>query len=256
MQRTNNDCVYVSADKDDLANREYEPAYMAILSAYQNYKGHLSFRSFKEVCRHETGKGYSYVDRHCRKFVECGVVSMEDGVIHNPINAQRAEGGEEALKVFIEIDMDTFQWLLDQKNERLFKTYVCLRGLWEYSKSRKDGRKPYFYYSGKNGLSARLGYNPNSQTVIGSLKENVALLERVGIISTSTDRIVLGNEANLTKVIVLDTVRPYDEHLAKDMEEYRREKEAAPKKVVEAPRPQEKVAFGKPFKRQIEDFHF
>lgn len=256
MQRTNNDCVYVSADMDELANKDYEPTYMAILSAYQNYEGNLSLRSFREACRHETGRGYSYIDRHCRKFVECGVVSMENDVIHNPINAQRAESGEDTLKTFVEIDMDTFQWLLDQKDERLFKTYVCLRGLWDYSKARKDGRKPFFYYSGRNGLSARIGCSPNSKTVIGSLKEDVALLERVGIISTNIDRIILGNEANFTKVIVLDTVRPYDEHLAKDMEEYRRDKEVASKMVVEAPRPQEKVAFGKPFKRQVEDFHF
>lgn len=256
MERTNNDCVYVSADKDELADKTYEPAYAAILSAYQNYEGYLSLRSFREVCRHETGKGYSYVDRHCRKLTDCGVVSVENGVIHNPINAQRAEGGEKMPKVFVEIDMDTFQWLLDQKDERLFKTYVCLRALWDYFKLKKNSRKPYFYYSGKSGLAAKMGYSPSSQTVIDHIKANVALLERVGIINTSTDKMVLGNEANLTKVIVLDTVRPYDEHLARDMEEYRKEKEETPKKVVEEPRPQEKVAFGKPFKRQVEDFKF
>ena len=244
MQRTNNDCVYVSADKDELANKEYEPTYMAILSAYQSYDGNLSVRSFREVCRHETGRGYSYVDRHCRKLMECGVVSVENGVIHNPVNARRAKGGEDTLKTFVEIDMDTFQWLLDQGDERLFKTYVCLRGLWEYSKARKGGRKPFFYYSGENGLSARIGCGPSSQTVIDSLKERVALLERVGIISTSTDRMVLGNEANLTKVVVLDAMRPYDGHLARDMEGM----EVVPGKSRE----REQEASG----RQTGDFHF
>lgn len=248
--------VCVASDGVQLADKNYEPMFAGILSLYQTFDGKLSKKSFREVCRKETGKGYSYVDRHCRKLLECGVVSVEGEVIHNPVNAKTATGRKGDSGQYVRLDMSTFRWLLDQKDERLFKTYVCLRALWDYFESRGNGRKPYFYYSGKNGLSARIGCNPNSQTIIGSLKGKVTLLESVGIISTSTDRIVLGNEANLTKVIVLDTMRPYDEHLAKDMEEYRREKEAAPKKAVEEPRPQERMAFGKPFKRQVEDFHF
>lgn len=248
--------VCVASDGAQLADKNYEPMFAGILSLYQTFEGRLSKRAFREVCRKETGKGYSYVDRHCRKLFECGVVSVEGETIVNPVNAKTATNGKGDSGQYVRLDMSTFRWLLDQKDEKLFKTYVCLRALWDYFKSRGDGRKPYFYYSGKSGLAARMGYKPSSKTVIGSLKEDVALLERVGIISTSTDRIILGNEANYTKVIVLDTMRPYDEHLAKDMEEYRKEKEAAPKRAVETPMPQERVAFGKPFKRQVEDFKF
>lgn len=229
-----------------LASRDYDTLMTAIAATNQSFEGMISKSWLKRAARDVLGYSYYQANQHAKNLVSLGVL-REDGKDYRfSINPQAALNGDMAPFVYGTFDRNTINYFFEKKDSTYLRYYLYLVKRSE-SFFKNNRERPFFYYGGRRGASASLGYNPNSPSVAERLKEYTNMLVKDGLLQCHRTMRPFGGDRD-TIVVEIDTIGYYTKTTAKDPFEIPASEDTIP--LGETPVIKKKVT------SQEEDFQF
>lgn len=190
-----------------LASRKYDTMMMLIALKNQSYDGLISKRWLKKTAREMLGYSYYQANQHAKNMVSIGVLEDRGNEYHCPINAQAAENKDSLAFVYGTLDSNTANYFLHHRDSDYLRYYLYLMKRTD-AFFRNNRERPFFYYGGKHGALASLGYNPNSPSVIQKLKGYNETLREDGMLYCHRVLRPFGGDRD-TIVVEIDEIRPY-----------------------------------------------
>ena len=153
-----------------LASRKYDTMIMLIALKNQSYEGLISKKWLKKAAREVLGYSYYQANQHTKDMVSLGVLQDRGSEYYCPINAQAADNRDTVEFVYGTLDSNTANYFLERGDSNYLRYYLYLVKRAD-AFFRNNRERPFFYYSGKHGVLASLGYNQNSPSVIQKFKD-------------------------------------------------------------------------------------
>lgn len=225
-----------------LASRDYDTLMTVIAATNQSFEGMISKAWLKRAAREVLGYSYYQANQHAKNLVSLGVLKEDGREYRFAINPQAALEGEAMSFVYCTLDNNTVNYFLEKGDSTYLRYYLYLVKRAEaFFKNNRE--RPFFYYGGRHGALASLGYNPNSPSVAERLRGYNDMLTKDGLLQCHRTMRPFGGDRD-TIVVEIDTVGPYKKATVKDPFEI----DTAER--VETPAPKKKPA------PQEEDFRF
>lgn len=197
-----------------LASRKYDTMIMLIALKNQSYEGLISKKWLKKAAREVLGYSYYQANQHTKDMVSLGVLQDRGSEYYCPINAQAADNRDTVEFVYGTLDSNTANYFLERGDSNYLRYYLYLVKRAD-AFFRNNRERPFFYYSGKHGVLASLGYNQNSPSVIQKFKDyNEDLHEDKMFYYHRTLRPFGGDRDTI--VVEIDEIYPYSKTKVSD----------------------------------------
>lgn len=190
-----------------LVSRKYDAVMMLIALKNQSYEGLISKKWLKKAAREVLGYSYYQANQHVKDLVSLGALEDKGSEYYCPINAQAADNKDSLAFVYGTLDSNTANYFISKGDSNYLRYYLYLMKRVD-AFFRNNRERPFFYYSGKHGVLASLGYNQNSPSVIQKFKDyNEDLHEDKMLYYHRTLRPFGGDRDTI--VVEIDEIYPY-----------------------------------------------
>lgn len=197
-----------------LASRKYDTIMTVVALKNQSYDGLISKKWLKKAAREALGYSYYQSNQHAKELVSLGVLEEREHEYYCPINAQSAKDKDNVAFVYGVLDSNTANYFLQKGDSNYLRYYLYLIKRTD-AFFRNNRERPFFYYGGKHGALASLGYSQNSPSVIQKLKDYNEALHSDGLLHYHRTLKPFGGDRE-TIVVEIDNVFPYTKETLQD----------------------------------------